>query len=78
MIGQSNLMPGQLPGYARVWLRLWQAAFPQRELPWIRDHHGLKVATEDLRIKVKYFKINFPPDILVFKRDSYAKLRFVI
>ena len=23
MVGQSNLMPGQLPGYARVWLRLW-------------------------------------------------------
>ena len=25
MVGQSKLMPGQLPGYARVWLRLWTA-----------------------------------------------------
>ena len=23
MPGQSKLMPGQMPGYARVWLRLW-------------------------------------------------------
>ena len=22
MVGQSKLMPGQMPGYARVWLRL--------------------------------------------------------
>ena len=26
MVGQSNLMPGQLPGYARVWLRLCSIA----------------------------------------------------
>ncbi len=25
MVEQSNLMPGQLPGYARVWLRLCEA-----------------------------------------------------
>ena len=24
MLGQGWVMPGQLPGYARVWLRLWQ------------------------------------------------------
>ena len=23
MLGQGWVMPGQLPGYARVWLRLW-------------------------------------------------------
>ena len=30
MVGQSKLMPGQLPRYARVWLRLW--AKPKVEL----------------------------------------------
>ena len=36
-------------------------------LPWIRLGN-----TEDLYVNVKYFKI--PPDILVFRHDSFAKL----
>ena len=29
MVGQNELMPGQMPGYARVWLRLCYNIFPK-------------------------------------------------